>query len=78
MSEGTVSCRLPFASCLGPAVEDSDDIGYTNMARQPVILNVYDMVSDQYWFLCVNLIRNWCIQDFVLAYIISHGCQAFL
>ncbi|XP_042209069.1 deubiquitinase DESI2-like isoform X3 [Homarus americanus] len=45
MSEGTVSCRLPFASCLGPSAEDSDDIGYTNMARQPVILNVYDM----YW-----------------------------
>ncbi|XP_037799113.1 deubiquitinase DESI2-like [Penaeus monodon] len=42
---GTVSCRLPFASCLGPSAEDLDDIGYTNMARQPVILNVYDM----YW-----------------------------
>ncbi|KAF2365247.1 PPPDE putative peptidase domain [Trinorchestia longiramus] len=38
-------CVLPFTSCLGPGPgEESDDLLAT-MARQPVILNVYDM----YW-----------------------------
>ncbi|RXG62246.1 Desumoylating isopeptidase 2, partial [Armadillidium vulgare] len=46
MSEGSLSCRLPFSSCLGPSsAEDFDDGSYYNMARQPVLLNVYDM----YW-----------------------------
>ncbi|XP_045119204.1 deubiquitinase DESI2-like isoform X2 [Portunus trituberculatus] len=47
MSQGLGSCRLPFSSCLGPAAaDDGEDIAaYVNMARQPVIVNVYDM----YW-----------------------------
>ncbi|XP_063854081.1 deubiquitinase DESI2-like isoform X2 [Scylla paramamosain] len=47
MSEGLGTCRLPFSSCLGPAAtDDGEDIAaYVNMARQPVIVNVYDM----YW-----------------------------
>jgi len=35
-------CALPFTSCLGPS-EESDDL-LADMARMPVILNVYDMV----------------------------------
>ncbi|KAK8379086.1 hypothetical protein O3P69_019127 [Scylla paramamosain] len=44
---GLGTCRLPFSSCLGPAAtDDGEDIAaYVNMARQPVIVNVYDM----YW-----------------------------
>uniref|UniRef100_A0A0P4W1K4 PPPDE domain-containing protein n=1 Tax=Scylla olivacea TaxID=85551 RepID=A0A0P4W1K4_SCYOL len=47
MLEGLGTCRLPFSSCLGPAVTDEgeDIAAYVNMARQPVIVNVYDM----YW-----------------------------
>ncbi|CAL4063378.1 unnamed protein product [Meganyctiphanes norvegica] len=45
-SRGKGLCRLPFVSCLGPGEEDIDDFGHNpDMARQPVILNVYDM----YW-----------------------------
>ena len=45
MSEGSLTCRLPFPSCLGPSpVDELDEGGYYNMAKQPVLLNVYDMV----------------------------------
>uniref|UniRef100_A0A2P2HYX2 Desumoylating isopeptidase 2-like n=1 Tax=Hirondellea gigas TaxID=1518452 RepID=A0A2P2HYX2_9CRUS len=38
-------CALPFTSCLGPGPGDDSDDLLGNMARMPVILNVYDM----YW-----------------------------
>lgn len=46
---GSGSCKLPFPSCLGYTA-DKDELveAYSgNMAREPVVLNVYDMVSVQ-------------------------------
>lgn len=54
MSEGLGSCAVPFASCLGPAGCQDDSNDDFAMARQPVILNVYDMVSVMGCFLAVN------------------------
>ncbi|XP_076035121.1 deubiquitinase DESI2 isoform X2 [Oratosquilla oratoria] len=43
---GGLSCHIPFISCLGPGTDNFDEFSSTSdMARQPVILNVYDM----YW-----------------------------
>ena len=39
-------CRMTFPSCLGYQQDLSDDLSVPGgMAREPVILNVYDMVS---------------------------------
>jgi len=51
---GSGSCKLPFPSCLGYTA-DKDELveAYSgNMAREPVVLNVYDMVSVQLFHLC--------------------------
>ncbi|KAK3864126.1 hypothetical protein Pcinc_030160 [Petrolisthes cinctipes] len=44
-ASGLRSCAVPFTSCLGPAGCQDDSNDDFAMARQPVILNVYDM----YW-----------------------------
>ncbi|XP_046400257.1 deubiquitinase DESI2 isoform X1 [Ischnura elegans] len=43
MFSSGISCNIPFPSCLGYPPESEELI--TKMAREPVILNVYDM----YW-----------------------------
>lgn len=49
MFSNGISCNLPFPSCFGrnTAVKDngSDEL-LPKMGNEPVILNVYDMVSD--------------------------------
>lgn len=48
MFSNGLQCRLPFPSCLGGVPKDSgsDELLPVSMGnREPVILNVYDMVS---------------------------------
>lgn len=47
MFSSSLPCNLPFPSCLGvPKDNGSDELLPSNMGnREPVILNVYDMVS---------------------------------
>lgn len=47
MFSNGLPCNLPFPSCLGvPKDSGSDELLPTSMGnREPVILNVYDMVS---------------------------------
>lgn len=48
MFSNGLPCRLPFPSCLGGVPKDSgsDELLPVSMGnREPVILNVYDMVS---------------------------------
>lgn len=49
MFSNGLPCRLPFPSCLGGVPKDSgsDELLPVSMGnREPVILNVYDMVSN--------------------------------
>lgn len=47
MFSNGLPCNLPFPSCLGvPKASESDELLPTSMGnREPVILNVYDMVG---------------------------------
>lgn len=45
MFSNGLPCNLPFPSCLAPKDSGSDELLPTSMGnREPVILNVYDMV----------------------------------
>lgn len=53
MFSNGLPCRLPFPSCLGGVPKDSgsDELLPVSMGnREPVILNVYDMVSNYYLY----------------------------
>lgn len=53
MFSNGLPCNLPFPSCLAPKDSGSDELLPTSMGnREPVILNVYDMVCGHViWFL---------------------------
>lgn len=52
MFSNGLPCNLPFPSCLAPKDSGSDELLPTSMGnREPVILNVYDMV-------CMHIFRS--------------------
>lgn len=53
MFSNGLPCNLPFPSCLGvPKDNGSDELLPTSLGnREPVILNVYDMVSNNYKYI---------------------------
>lgn len=62
MFSNGLPCNLPFPSCLGvPKDNGSDELLPTSLGnREPVILNVYDMVSKVVIFndFFINWLRN--------------------
>jgi hypothetical protein len=56
MFSSGLNCNLSFPSCLGYP-QDSEEL-IPKMAREPIILNVYDMVSSIYIINKMNIIVN--------------------
>lgn len=63
MFSNGLPCNLSFPSCLGvPKDSGSDELLPTNMSnREPVILNVYDMVIIVYIYYILKINTNYII-----------------
>lgn len=56
MFSSGLNCNLSFPSCLG-YTQDSEEL-IPKMTREPIILNVYDMVNNYFYYDIMNKINS--------------------